>query len=321
MNLNDIYKPVRSDLEKVERVLETATHTESPLLTELLAYALKSGGKRIRPALTLLSGKFYQYNASLLVPMAATTELLHTATLVHDDIIDHSPIRHNRPTVSRTWGDNRALLLGDYLFARAGRLCADTENLKAIKLFTQTLMTISGGELRQTGFVFQLKNACDYYYSWISAKTACLFSLCTESGAILSQAPEDAIQALRDYGHYFGMAFQGVDDVRDFVGNEAEVGKPVGSDLNEGTVTLPTILYAESHPEENALIRKAIDTRDAQLVTSIVEMVRISPVIAQCLDIAADFSSHARGALDILPDGSARRSLIALANYVVQRRK
>ena len=182
-------------------------------------------------------------------------------------------------------------------------------------------MTISGGEVRQTAFVFELKSARDYYYSWISAKTACLFSLSAESGAILSQAPEDAIQALRDYGHYFGMAFQVVDDVLDFVGNEAEVGKPVGSDLNEGAVTLPTILYAESHPEENALIRKAIETKDAQLVTSIVQMVRTSPVIAQCLDIAADFSLRAREALDILPDSSSRQSLVALANYVVQRRK
>jgi heptaprenyl diphosphate synthase/octaprenyl-diphosphate synthase len=319
--MNDIYKPVQSDLEKVEQALEATTHAEFPLLTELLAYALNSGGKRIRPALALLSGKFYQYDVSLLVPMAAAAELLHTATLVHDDIIDHSQVRRSRPTVSRAYGENRALLLGDYLFAKAGRLCADTDNLRVIKLFSQTLMTISGGELRQTAFVFQLGGARDYYYSWISAKTACLFSLSTESGAILSQAPEDVIKALRNYGHYFGMAFQVVDDVLDFVGNETEVGKPVGSDLNEGAVTLPTILYAESHPEENALIRKAIETRDAKLVTSIVEMVRTSPVIAQCLDIAADLSSRAREALDILPDSSARRSLVALANYVVQRRK
>lgn len=321
MDLNDIYKPVQNDLVKVEHAIETATHAEYPLLTQLLEYAVGSGGKRIRPALTLLSGKSYVYDLSLLVPMAAATELLHTATLVHDDIVDHSLVRRGRPTVSRAWGENRALLLGDYLFAKAGRICADTDNLRVIKLFAQTLMTISGGEVRQTDFVFELKSARDYYYSWIGAKTACLFSLATESGAILSRAPEEAIQALKDYGHYFGMAFQVVDDVLDFVGNEAEVGKPVGSDLSEGAVTLPTILYAESHPEEDGLISKAIESRDAQLVTSVVEMIRESQVIAQCLEIAADFSSRACEALTILPENDAHRSLVALDRYVIQRRK
>lgn len=320
MSLSDIYKPVQDDLKKVERSLEMAARTDFPLLSQLLEYALRSGGKRIRPALTLLSGKFYVYDIALLVPMAAAAELLHTATLVHDDIIDHSPLRRSRPTVSRAWGENRALLLGDYLFAKAGNLATSTGNLRAIALFSNTLMTISKGEIRQTAFTFDIREAREYYYSWIGAKTACLFSMSTESGAILSQAPEDAVQALKSYGHYFGMAFQVVDDVLDFIGNVAEVGKPVGSDLSEGAVTLPTILYVESHPEDN-IVKSAIEKKDAESVAVAVEAIRNSPVINQCLEIASGFCSQACKALDKLPDNSSRRALIGLATYVVSRRK
>ncbi|UCH50652.1 MAG: polyprenyl synthetase family protein, partial [Chloroflexota bacterium] len=151
MNLSDIYKPVQEDLEKVERSLEELADSEFPLLAELLAYTLKNGGKRIRPALTLLSAKSFSYDLGTLVPMSMAIELLHTATLVHDDIVDNSPVRRGKPTVSHTWGEDRALLLGDYLFAKAGSLAAGTGNLRVVKLFSQTLMTISGGELKQTG--------------------------------------------------------------------------------------------------------------------------------------------------------------------------
>ncbi|MCX6008952.1 MAG: polyprenyl synthetase family protein [Chloroflexi bacterium] len=320
MNLSDIYKPVKDDLEKGERSLEEIADSEFPLLAQLLTYTLKNGGKRIRPALTLLSGKFYVYEPALLIPMAAAIELLHTATLVHDDIVDNSPVRRGRPTVSCAWGENRALLLGDYLFAKAGSLAASTGNLRVVKLFSQTLMTISGGELRQTGVSFDLKRAREHYFDWISAKTACLFSAATESGAVLSQAPEEAIAAMRDYGHNLGMGFQIVDDVLDFVGEEDELGKPVGSDLREGTMTLPSILFAESYPEDN-LIKSIVEKKDAESVALAVEKIRNSSVIDECLALAAEFCSRARQALEKLPDNSARQSLLELAAYIIERRK
>jgi len=320
MSLNDIYVPVVGDLEEVERILVAAAQVDNPLLAELLQYAVEGRGKRLRPALTLLCGKFYNYNAALLAPMAAAVELLHTATLVHDDIVDHSPVRRGKPTVSQAWGENRALLLGDYLFAKAGRLCADTDNLRVIKLFAQTLMTISGGEVRQTAFVFDLKTARDYYYSWISAKTSCLFSLACESGAILSHSPEKAITALRNYGHNFGMAFQIMDDVLDFTGDEKEVGKPVGSDLAEGAVTLPSILYAEAHPQDN-LIETAIVSKKPADVARAVANIRDSEVIRECMEVAADFCSRACRAIEELPDSSFRRSFVDLVTFVIERRK
>jgi len=320
MSLNDIYLPVVSDLEEVERALEVAARVDDPLLAELLQYAVRSRGKRLRPALTLLCGKFYKYDPALLVPMAAAVELLHTATLVHDDIVDHSPVRRGKPTVSQAWGENRALLLGDYLFAKAGRLCADTDNLRVIKLFAQTLMTISGGEVRQTAFVFDIKTAKDYYFSWISAKTACLFSLACESGAILSHSPENGITALRNYGHNFGMAFQVMDDVLDFTGDENEVGKPVGSDLAEGAVTLPSILYAEAHPGDN-VIKNAIESKKPTDVAKAVANIRDSEVIRESMEIASDFCSRACRAVEILPDSSFRHSFIDLATFIIERRK
>jgi len=301
-------------------MLEEIADADFSLLAQLLAYTLKTGGKRVRPALTLISGKFYDYDAALLVPMAAAIELLHTATLVHDDIVDNSPVRRGKPTVSRAWGKDRALLLGDYLFAKAGSLVASTGNLRAIKLFSRTLMTISAGELRQTGVTFTMAKVREYYFAWIGAKTACLFSTSTESGAILSQAPEEAIQAIRDYGHNLGMAFQIIDDVLDFIGREDELGKPVGSDLREGTLTLPTILFLESNPEDE-LINKVIAKKYAEGISQAVDRIRNSRVIDDCLAMASEFCHKACHAAEKLPDNRARKSLIDLADYIVQRRK
>ena len=320
MNLSDIYRPIQDDLEKVEQSLEAVADVDVPLLAQLLEYTLKDGGKRIRPSLTLLSGRFHRYDPTLLVPMATAVELLHTATLVHDDIVDNSALRRGKPTVSRAWGEAGALLLGDYLFARAGSLAASTGNLRVINLYAQALMTISSSEVRQTGIVFDLKQAREHYYNWISAKTACLFSTAAESGAVLSQSPEDVIEALRDYGYNFGVAFQIVDDVLDFIGEEAEMGKPVGSDLSEGTVTLPSILFAESHPEDN-LIKRVIENRDAESIALAVEKICNSPVISECLAIASDFCSRACQAVEKLPDNSFHQALLDLATYIIQRRK
>jgi len=320
MSLNDIYEPIQDDLDKVERSLEAVADVDFPLLAKLLEYVLKNGGKRIRPSLTLLCGKFYHYDLALFVPMATAVELLHTATLVHDDIVDNSAIRRGKPSVSLAWGENRALLLGDYLFSKAGSLAASTGNLRAIKVFSQALMVISGGELKQTDEIFDLKQARDHYYKWISAKTACLFSTAAEAGAILSQSPEHVIETVREYGYNFGMAFQIVDDVLDFVGEEAEVGKPVGSDLSEGIVTLPSILYAESHPGDN-LIKRVIENKDTESVALAVEEIRNSTAIDECLAIASDFSSRACRAMEKLPDNSFRQALLDLAVYIIQRRK
>jgi geranylgeranyl pyrophosphate synthase len=320
LGLTELYGPVGGDLDKVERELSTITEVDVPLLKEVLEHCIQNGGKRIRPVFTLLCGKFNNYDLSKLVPMGAGVELLHTATLVHDDVVDNSDLRRGRPTVSKQWGSNAALLLGDYLFARAAMFVADTGNLRVIKLFAETLMTISGGELAQINVLFDSKRARQHYYKWIAAKTACLFSTSTQSGAILSGASEEIIMALKDYGHYFGMAFQVIDDILDFTGQEAELGKPIGSDLREGAVTLPAVLFSESD-EGRKMVKRIIEEGDLDAVKTAIDMIKSSPVLEQCNRIAEDFSAKARNALKILPDNEARASLLALSDYMLSRKK
>jgi heptaprenyl diphosphate synthase len=320
MNLNDIYKPVTDDLVKVEHSLDSITDVDILLLSQLLSYLLKDGGKRIRPAFTLLGGKFYDYDLSRLVPMASALELLHSATLVHDDIVDKSATRRGKPSISSAWGESCALLLGDYLFAKAGNLVASTGNLRVVSIFSQTLMTISSGELAQINIAFDSKRARHHYYTWISAKTACLFTTATECGAILSNAPENVITALKDYGQNFGMAFQIIDDVLDFTGLEAELGKPVGSDLAGGAMTLPSIIYAESNPDGD-LIKAVIENKDETYVSMLINKIRSSSAIEQCNAIAADFCAQARKSLELLPDSPAHQSLHDLTSYILKRKK
>jgi len=292
-----------------------------PWLAELLGYSLKSGGKGIRPALTLLCGKLYRYNLDTLLPMAAAVELLHVATLVHDDAIDKSPVRRGRATIFKVWGEDKAVLLGDYLFAKAGELTATTRNLSAIKLFAQTLRTISAGELEQIFNAFSLEQAYEQYIHRIACKTAALFILATESGAVLSEAPEASVKILSEYGYNLGIAFQIVDDILDFVGTEAEVGKPIGSDLAQGTLTLPSMLLLERYPNDNP-VKKLFQQRDShEAINLAIEQVRNSSIIEECYATAADYCARARRNLDQLPDKASRQSLVDITDYVVQRKK
>ena len=325
MQLSRIYAPIQEDLAKVESQIKSVTEVDSPGLAELLSYIL-TGGKGIRPALTLLSGKFYHYNLDLLLPMATAVELMHTATLVHDDAIDHSPVRRGKPTINSVWGEDKAVLLGDYLFAKAGEFAAITGNLRVIMLFAQTLQIISSGELNQGFNAFNLGQTRDQYLERISGKTASLFSLAGESGAILSQAPEESIQILKEYGYNLGIAFQIVDDMLDFIGTEEEMGKPIGSDLAQGTLTLPAMLLLERYPEDN-LVRELFNNRDMpegekqKKIKQAIELVRNSSIIDECYDIVSGYCSKACHNLNQLPDNTSRRALFELTDYIISRRR
>ncbi len=319
--LSTIYEPIQEDLVKVEDRLRLVCEVDFPWLSKLLEHSLKSGGKRIRPALVLLSGKFYNYDLSYLLPVATAIEILHTATLVHDDAIDNSLVRRGRPTINKVWGEDKAILLGDYLLAKSEELVADTQNLRVIKLFAQTLMAISSGELNQAFSAFNLEQTRQQYLQRISSKTASLLSLVTESGAILSQAPEKSVEALKGYGYNLGIAFQIVDDILDFIGTEEEMGKPIGSDLAQGTLTLPAILLLERYPEDNP-VRRLFQNEDRQRnIELAMELVRNSSITQECYAVASDYCARACHNLSLLPDNASRRSLIKLADYVVKRRK
>ena len=321
MQLNEIYESIKNDMVEVEEGLRGIGISDSPWLNELLAYALQGGGKRLRPALAILCAKFYDYNLPRLLPLTMAVELMHLATLVHDDTIDNSSVRWGRPTINKLWGMEKAVLLGDYLFAKSGELTASTENLRVIKLLPQTLMIITNGELAQAASAFKIKQAREYYLFRISCKTAALFVMATESGAVLSGAPEKSIRILHDYGHNLGIAFQIVDDILDFIGTEEEVGKPVGSDLLQGTLTLPAMLLVERYPKDNPVKRLFAGGDRKGNIKQAIEMVRNSNIIQECFDIATDYQKKACKDLKKLPEAKERELLMNLADYIVTRRR
>jgi len=320
LDLNGIYQSIQDDLSQARESLRSIIKVDFPWLSEQLGYVVGGGGKGIRPALTLLSGKLYQYNLKYLLPMAVSVELMHTATLIHDDAIDKSTSRRGRATIYKLWGEEPAVLLGDYLFAKAGEFVSDTHCLRVIKLYSQTLATISSGELIQFFSAYNLKQTREQYFKKISGKTASLFALATESGAILSEAPEESVKILREYGHYLGIAFQIVDDILDFIGTEEELGKPVGSDLAQGTLTLPAMLLLERYPEDNPVKRLFENRDDQDNIKQAIELIRNSPIVDDCYTVAAEYKARACQNLKDLPENNSRQALLGLAEYVVARK-
>ncbi|MEE8353212.1 MAG: polyprenyl synthetase family protein [Dehalococcoidales bacterium] len=319
--LTEITQSVREDLAAVEASLKSLSEVEPRDLSELLHYSLSGGGKRIRPTIALLSAKFYDYDLERMMPLVTAVELMHLATLVHDDTIDDSSVRWGRPTVNSIWGTEQAVLLGDYLFAQAGKLVTTTGNIRVIRMLSETLMVISSGEITQARSAFNLDQSRDDYLRRVTSKTASLFTLASEAGAVLSRAPERSVRDLRDYAHNLGIAFQVVDDILDFVGTEEEMGKPVGSDLAQGTLTLPAMLLLEDYPEDNP-VRLAFRQKDGrEHVDRTIEMIRNSTIIDRCFDVAADYRERACRCLDRFPDNASRRALIGLTEFVVERRR
>ncbi|MFH0846865.1 MAG: polyprenyl synthetase family protein [Chloroflexota bacterium] len=337
VTLDEIYQPVKGDLSRVEVMVREVSRAklgwlprelaqglrEGGRVSELLTHILTSEGKRLRPALTLLSAKLYDYQPEKVLPMATAIEVLHIATLVHDDAIDNSSLRRGRPTINSIWGDEKAILLGDYLVAQSGELAGATGNRTVVKRLYQTLMTIASGELAQAFSAFNLEKSERYYLNRISSKTASLLALSTECGGILSQAPRGAVKALKDYGFNIGIAFQIVDDILDYIGTTAEMGKPVGSDLREGTITLPVLLLVKNQPDAKDLLDDIIRNRNREANTKKVsELIRSSDrVIGECYDMAANYRGEAKESLKRLPDKPARKSLFDLADFMVQRRR
>lgn len=290
-------------------------------MVEPQGHALGDIGKGLRPAMALLAGRVYDYHPELHLPLATATELLHAASLIHDDAIDHSQMRRGKPTVNSLWGWQTSVILGDYLFATSADMVSTTGNVRVMRLFARSLMTLSRGEMKEYFSAFNLSQKREHYYQRIGNKTASLFAMPAECGAILGEAPEEAVDILRGYGYNVGLAFQIVDDLLDFVGNEAEMGKPVGSDLLQGTVTLPAILLLERCPEDNPIGRLFQDKGNPRCLKEAVDAICNSDIIDHCYKIAAEFLSRARESLDALPQNASTRSLRELTGFVIERKR
>lgn len=318
-----VFDLVKDDLQRVETRLHDVplrSDSDLKLVTEAIGHLLDAGGKRIRPALTLLTGRLYPVMRDRIVSMAAAVEMLHTATLVHDDVVDGSLLRRGSPTLNARWSPGATILTGDYMFARAADLAAQTGNVRVMQIFARTLMTIVSGELRQLFGDATHRQTRDDYFKRIYAKTASMFELATEAAGVLIDASEDEILALHQFGHDLGIAFQIMDDVLDFIGHASQVGKPVANDLRQGIVTLPVIDYLDAHLQDRRVDEILHDGhRGDEIVLPLVADVRASGAVDRAVDEARDYVRRSQKALLKLPDNEARQSMLAVADYVVAR--
>lgn len=290
-----------------------------PNLDEAVEHLISSGGKRIRPTVVLLVGGVLGAPHKHLITLAAAIEMLHTATLVHDDLIDQASLRRGIPTLNSQWTPGATVLTGDYIFARAAHLAAKTESLRIMERFAETLMVIVNGELTQLFRSRPDDNRADYFER-IYSKTASLFELAAEGGALLAGSTTAECEAMRQFGYTVGVAFQIVDDVLDFTADAAHVGKPVAKDLRQGLVTLPALYYLEEHPEDLTL-RQLLSNKQvtAEQIDDLAGRIRTSGSIEQALREADAFIAEGETILSELPPTPERDGLIELGRYVVQR--
>jgi len=320
LNTASFFTPVQKGLQEVETLLRSQTDGAHPDLGTALEHLLASGGKRIRPALGLLTAQMLGAPHDELITLAAAVELLHTATLVHDDLIDGALMRRGNPTLNARWSPPATVLTGDFIFARAAKLAADTNHLPLMKLYAETLAVIVNGEWTQL-FTARGLTSRENYYKRIYAKTASLIEMTTRAAAMISPVEDGMVESMRAYGYNLGMAFQIVDDVLDFTGDQAEVGKPVGSDLLQGLVTLPAIYYAEAHPDDPDVICLTSGSySEHERMERLVLAVRKSSGVNKSLDEAQGFIQKALKPLAGMPDGVERQALEDLANYTVTRK-
>lgn len=310
------------DLAQLEGLLARVCDVEYRVLGGLLEHILSTRGKRVRPLVVLAAGRLYAYRPATLLPAAAAIELLHTATLIHDDLIDHATARRGRPTLNTLTSGGATVLVGDYLFAQAAAFATATGSIRVVRVFSDVLQTICEGELRQIFSSGDWDQSIADYEAKIAGKTASLFAAAAEIGAILTQAPRGARRRLRAYGHELGMAFQIIDDIFDFTATEEELGKPVGSDLRQGTLTLPALYALRELPAENpitAYLRSSDGTRE-DLLAEAIQTVRDSPAIARAEQQACQRAACARRLLAGLPASPASELLATLAEHAVARR-
>ena len=287
-----------------------------------MADLFAAGGKRLRPALVLLAAHTGRYDLAVLTPAAVAVELTHAATLVHDDVIDRAPLRRGRPTVAASLGDEPAIVIGDFYFAKAYERAARTDSPEVVALLANAVMEICAGEVRQQAIRHRYSTDVDEYMRRIEAKTATLLAACCEIGAVLGGLGTGMRSALREYGRLLGLAFQIADDVLDYTSSEDEIGKPIGHDLIEGFATLPLMMARENAKVAKELDAILVDGRVLSLdeARRAAGIVRASDGPRSALARASELAADARSRLDNLPVVPAVSTLVALTEYVVSRK-
>jgi heptaprenyl diphosphate synthase len=313
---------VAADLARLEAALRNEIGSDPEEVAAPMADLFAAGGKRLRPALVLLSARCGAYHLERLTPAAMAVELTHAATLVHDDVIDRSAVRRGRPTVAASLGDEPAIVIGDFYFAKAYEHAARTNSTDVVAILARAVMQICAGEVRQQAIRYLYSTDVEEYVRRIEAKTAALLAACCDIGALLGELPQRQRTALHSYGRLVGLAFQIADDVLDYLGSMGEIGKPIGHDITEGFATLP-LLLAIAHPSASNRFKAILkDGRKLSIdeAREVVQLVRESGAPDRALERARDYAAQARSELDAIDSASARNSLAALTDYVVTRK-
>lgn len=316
---NNLFYPIEKQIKQVEAQMRSRTGGHIEEISNAIDHLIDSGGKRIRPAVALLVGKMLGADQERLIALSAAIELLHTATLVHDDLIDGALMRRGIATLNTKWSPAATVLTGDYIFAQAAKFAASTKSVLLMHLFSETLATIVNGELTQLFYSRSSINKDDYFKR-IYAKTASLFELASQAAAILSPVDEKVIQNMKQFGYEIGMAFQIVDDILDFTGEQNTIGKPVASDLRQGLITLPTLYFLEIQPE-NPDIKKIIngDISQVEDIDGLISSIRTSGSIENSLNEAKEYINKALERLSDQSDSDEKNALLDLARYIIDR--
>ncbi len=323
INGKEIFDLIRDDLVLLETEFERDTVSRVPVITEIGEYLRHGGGKRIRPALLLLAAKLFDYRGRGAVRLAAVVEIIHTATLVHDDIIDDAKTRRGRPAANTQWGNSKCVLAGDWLYMQAFKIAVEERNFRILDTLIELTQQMVEGELLQMETLGKLITRDDYF-DLIYRKTACLFSVCMRLGAILGGATSAEEAALAKYGHDLGMAFQIVDDVLDLTASEGVLGKPVASDLREGKATMAVIHSLERCTgDERNRIETVLRQRAFNGVThaDILEILQRYGSLEAASSCAARYAKSARELICSFPDSEIKRALLWAPEFVVAREK
>jgi octaprenyl-diphosphate synthase len=319
----EFFELLREDLSAIEREFGRDTVSGVEAITEIGEYLRGGGGKRIRPALLLLSAKLFDYQGRGAVRLGAVVEIIHTATLVHDDIIDEAEIRRGRPAANTQWGNSKCVLAGDWLYMQAFKVALQERNFRILDTLIDLTQQMVEGELLQIEKLGKLISL-DEYFELIFRKTACLFSVCMRMGAIIGGATPEQEENLAQYGRDLGMAFQIVDDVLDLTASEDVLGKPVASDLREGKVTMAVIHSLERcTTAERRLIANVVEERSVDGVThrGVLDILNRYGSLEAANECALRYAELARNAICNFPDGEIKRALLWAPEFVVAREK
>lgn len=322
VNLAQIFESISEDLEKVER--EFARHVESrvELIPQIGRYIQHSGGKRVRPAVLLMAARLGGYRGEPAILYASVVEFIHTATLVHDDIIDDSELRRGRLSVRSQWGNDITVLLGDYLYIKSMALALTQDSLDVIRVLCDVTLRMIEGELYQLTKTGDINILEEEHFEIIRRKTACLFGGCAQIGGMLGDVKDEEKVALREYGFNLGISFQLVDDLLDFTADETILGKPVGGDLREGKITLPIIYLMQNGDQDSSkLIGEAANNREAtaEVLGEILRLMNKHDVIDLAYRKAVEYATKAKDCLEVFPSSSEKDALMALPDYVLAR--